>query len=82
MRAMEAILGIGSLLDIDVSATLAASNVTAAISAAASNSTLSGEVLTALAQSVPILVELATELDFSLLGIELSSQQKEPLVAK
>ena len=82
MRAMEAILGVRDGIDIDVSVSLGAPNVTAAISAAMDGTTLSSPVRTALVQSVPILVNLASQLDFSLLGLGLSAQQKQPLVAK
>ena len=81
---MEATLGIYSGLDLalgtgSASASLAGLNVTAAMAAAAGSAALSKETQTALLQAVPILTELAAELDFGLFGI---GATRQPLVAK
>ena len=79
---MEATLGIYSGLDLalgSASASLSGLNVTAAMAAAAGSVVLSKETQTALLQAVPILTELAAELDFGLFGI---GATRQPLVAK
>ncbi|KAH9940761.1 glycoside hydrolase [Epithele typhae] len=83
IRAMEAMMGIGpSFLDISVDVSQSSPNVTAALSAGVSKSTqLSDMTRKALLDSIPILVELSTQLEFSLLGSALSAHGKEPLVA-
>ena len=84
LRAVEYILGVGSFdsdLDIDVTLSATASNVTAAISATIGGSSiLDLEVKKAILASIPILVELSDKMDFKL--DFLHSKTRDPLVAK
>ncbi len=82
IRAVEFILGIGdAVFDLGTDANVSSTNVTAAISASVGSSkTMSSDVKTALLSSIPILVELAQQLDFRL-DFALS-RKRQPLVAK
>ena len=79
---MELVLGIGSpIADLDIDVDLSSSNITAAITAAAGQSTsLNSEVKAALLQAVPILVELGPQLGLSL--VPPSKSQRQPLVTR
>ncbi|TFK80755.1 glycoside hydrolase family 5 protein [Polyporus arcularius HHB13444] len=81
IRAVEFILGIGdAVFDLGTDANVSSTNVTAAISASVGSSkTMSSDVKNALLSSIPILVDLAQQLDFRL-DFALS-RKRQPLVA-
>ncbi|RPD58958.1 glycoside hydrolase [Lentinus tigrinus ALCF2SS1-7] len=81
IRAVEFILGIGNpVFDLGSESKVSTTNVTAAISASVNSSkTMNSDVKTALLSSIPILAQLAQQLDFQL-GFSLS-RKRQPLVA-